>query len=682
MPFVPVRVGRMPFRAASTPQSELSRQRRIFDFVNSMVDVNGDFLLGDVTIGRGHGRIESNAAFGRDALKVNTTGANNTAVGINTLLANTTGSSNVAIGLDALKSNTTGTSNIIIGPLSGDAITTGSDNIAIGSSALTTLTTANGNIAIGLWALRVCDTGTENIAIGFGANQQTTGDYNSSFGSQALTSTTTGGYNCGFGNLALGSNNTGSKNVALGFEAGRYHDDGSTLLATPENSVYIGAESKGKDNSDDNSIVIGYQALGEGANKTVIGNSSTTDSHIFGTLAMSAFVGTATLDDATGNEVAFTLNYTVNKATSGNDTGLLISMTDTASPGTSLPLDIQADSTSVFNVDESGYFQVNKIAESSTGETLAKFTLSDAADAFISIVNNTSGNGDFNPAIRSQPQTGDRAVAFQFIGQVDASDDTGSKQVVEFQARRSSGSAVTNRVLFNFANYSTSVMQIDKDGFVGLGVQPASELHIFRGSSGASVDSSAPVVIDSDGHNFIQLAAGTSSWAGVIFGDSGDNNIGRIYYRNDADSMHFFTNAAEAITISSTQQVGICTTANASHFEVDGSHGRVVENLAAATLTLDATMYWISVDYTSTGAVTITLPSATSCWNATDSIGREYTIADTGFSAGTNSITVNRAGSDTIIVGGVGSSETSVVLSGNGDVIRLKCISASKWMVF
>lgn len=62
----------------------------------------------------------------------------------------------------------------------------------------------------------------------------------------------------------------------------------------------------------------------------------------------------STLNAATGNEVAFTIAYTVNKATSGNDTGLLIAMTDTASPGTSLPLNITVDGSSKFSVTSSG----------------------------------------------------------------------------------------------------------------------------------------------------------------------------------------------------------------------------------------------------------------------------------------------------------------------------------------
>ena len=62
----------------------------------------------------------------------------------------------------------------------------------------------------------------------------------------------------------------------------------------------------------------------------------------------------STLNAATGNEVALSLNYTVNKATSGNDTGLVINQTDTASPGTSLLLDLQQGGTTRFSVDAGG----------------------------------------------------------------------------------------------------------------------------------------------------------------------------------------------------------------------------------------------------------------------------------------------------------------------------------------
>ena len=63
---------------------------------------------------------------------------------------------------------------------------------------------------------------------------------------------------------------------------------------------------------------------------------------------------TVTLNAATGNEIAHTLSYTTNKASSGNDTGLKIAMTDTASPGTSLPLDVQVGGATKFSVNQAG----------------------------------------------------------------------------------------------------------------------------------------------------------------------------------------------------------------------------------------------------------------------------------------------------------------------------------------
>ncbi len=78
-----------------------------------------------------------------------------------------------------------------------------------------------------------------------------------------------------------------------------------------------------------------------------------------GAIVASAFdnvgrmVNTASLIQASGNEAAYTLNYTTNKA-AGNDTGLLINMLDTASPGTSLLIDAQGGGVSKFSVDYTG----------------------------------------------------------------------------------------------------------------------------------------------------------------------------------------------------------------------------------------------------------------------------------------------------------------------------------------
>jgi len=103
----------------------------------------------------------------------------------------------------------------------------------------------------------------------------TTANFNTAVGYGAMYFNTTGASCTVVGNSALASNTTGSNNIAIGLGAAIYHADGATALETPENSIYIGTNCRGKDDSDSNSIVIGYQAIGLGANTTVIGNTST-----------------------------------------------------------------------------------------------------------------------------------------------------------------------------------------------------------------------------------------------------------------------------------------------------------------------------------------------------------------------------------------------------------------------
>jgi hypothetical protein len=172
--------------------------------------------------------------------------ASNTRVGLNTLNANTTGASNTAIGWRSLQSNTTGAS-----------------NTAIGTQSLTANTTASQNTAIGTSALIANTTGASNTAIG---------------------------------NLSLFNNVSGSANVALGNMAGRNIADGTTANTITNNSIYIGETTKPLANNQTNQIVIGHNATGLGSNTTVLGNTSTTATAIYGNLGLGTTSPAAKLD--------------------------------------------------------------------------------------------------------------------------------------------------------------------------------------------------------------------------------------------------------------------------------------------------------------------------------------------------------------------------------------------------
>lgn len=223
--------------------------------ISGGLGVAKDAYINGMRVGLGAGSNGSNTVLGNGALNVNTTGDGIVAVGSSSLASNTTGAWNTAVGFQSLAANTTG----------------------------------YWNMAVGFQSLFSNTTGAANSAAGFGAlSSNTTGFHNTADGYYALRLNTTGAYNTANGSRALYSNTTGTGNIAFGVDAGNFQADGVTALTTVNNSVYLGTGSRGFDNADNNAIVIGYQAIGEGANTTVIGNAQTTSAHIYGQLNVSS----------------------------------------------------------------------------------------------------------------------------------------------------------------------------------------------------------------------------------------------------------------------------------------------------------------------------------------------------------------------------------------------------------
>ena len=160
--------------------------------------------------------------------------------------------------------------NLFLGLGAGAALTTGGGNTALGSGAHVDITEGQDNTAIGNWA-------QPNLTLG---------DYNTALGSGAQVALVTGNGNVALGDYSQYFNVDGDNNVAIGHLAGAYQANGSTPLANCENSVYIGVGTRGKDNNDVNSIVVGYGAIGLGANTTVLGNASTTITRLHGDLGL------------------------------------------------------------------------------------------------------------------------------------------------------------------------------------------------------------------------------------------------------------------------------------------------------------------------------------------------------------------------------------------------------------
>jgi len=161
--------------------------------------------------------------------------------------------SNTAIGSSALYNNTIGT-----------------NNCALGSSALYTNTIGNNNVAIGSAVLNSNLNGSQNIGIGQGALQNSLGSNNNSIGQSSLPE------------IIYGENN-----IAFGRFAGRYIADKATLLTSSiDNSILLGHQTSPLGQGQTNQIVIGYNSTGLGSNTTVLGNSSTVTTAIYGNLLL------------------------------------------------------------------------------------------------------------------------------------------------------------------------------------------------------------------------------------------------------------------------------------------------------------------------------------------------------------------------------------------------------------
>jgi len=152
------------------------------------------------------------------------------------------------------------------------AVTLVTSGVGATLSTATSLTVANsllGGTGTGFSFVVNLQSGTSNTAVGY----------------QSLYTNSTGGSNTAHGYQAGYAVTTGSNNVFFGQGSGYT----TTLTTTGFQLVYIGSGSRGSAVGNQNEIAIGYNATGLGTNTSVIGNSSTTRTKVFGTVETTGY---------------------------------------------------------------------------------------------------------------------------------------------------------------------------------------------------------------------------------------------------------------------------------------------------------------------------------------------------------------------------------------------------------
>lgn len=262
-----------------------------------LIVANSDGSSGGIQM-KGGGVALHNIFIGNNVGWAITTGTNNIGLGANSLLALTGGTTNVAIGYQCLKALIGGSNNVAIGTEAAISLTTGTYNVVCGYRALYDATEADQTVAIGQYAATNVTTADNNVAVGANALYTATdGADNVALGRSAMYSTTGGDKNVAVGMYSQYGNTTGNNNTCVGYGAGRFYGAGSSALTDAENSIYIGYQARGAANTDDNTICIGYDVVALGANTTVLGNTSTTISLMYGAHRLSTVAAPTAVAD-------------------------------------------------------------------------------------------------------------------------------------------------------------------------------------------------------------------------------------------------------------------------------------------------------------------------------------------------------------------------------------------------
>ncbi len=321
-----------------------------------------------------------------------------------------------------------------------------------------------------------------------------------------------------------------------------------------------------------------------------------------------ALVLTSILDDATGDEVALALNYTTNKLTSGDDYGLKIIQTDTASPGTSYLLWAGVGAASKFNITP---------AATTVGSTQLVAPNGAYATPGITFPTNTASGFYFDAA-------GDDAIYTRDPSGAVVSGWRGGRFLIHGSAFLGWGSSGLDTADVLLGRVSSGIMKVTNGSYTSGGLQAAT----YSGYPGAANAAGGAVGV-------------TGGVGGTASGDNVGKDGGAISVTGGAGSVHSGAGATDGnggtITITSGASGGALGTAGSVAIDTGSATGGT--GAAIAIGGTNATSITLAGGYGSTG-VTVSSAGAVQADGALTVLGS----ADLGADNDTSTLTIHDAG--------------------------------------